>query len=209
VVFFSHATSFWDWDSSSLAGTRRLLEFARENAITTIAAVHGGALQSASVAEQYFIRGSEVNYVVVSEAGQHKLSFPNARNIYLAGGNLTLCLCEAIRDTVRGTVATSEALNIILVKDAIYDWDSGLDPITQSQLEKFVSGFFIPSFNCPWQNYYQFPPMRLSDFKLEVFFGGKFFKAYDLEPGDATPLEDLEKSIRVHFSHSSELSVFR
>ncbi len=208
-VLFSHATAYWDYDSSSRAGVRALLAFANRHRYPTLAAVHEAAINNPSDAELYFVRPGETTRVLNSEAGQHRLSFPQARHVFIAGGNLTLCLCEAIRDVVRGTRQTAGTLNLVLVRDAIYDWDGNLDPIGREDVDSFVHSYFMPSFRCPGQNWYGFPQQRLSDTKLHVTFDSQPVADYDLEPGDAIPTERLRRSINAHFILSSGLARYR
>ena len=205
-VIFSHSSSFYDQDSSSAAGVRALLKFAQKFNIETIASVDSDAVNIKESAKNYFITDDEVNYVLLSEAGQHKLSFPNASRIYLAGGNLALCLCEAMRDVVRGVKWDRiEPFRLILVKDAIYDWSKNYDPITLPTLNAFLAKFIIPHFKCPLQNWYGFPELKMRDVKLLVFFDGQHFSDFDLEPNDDISIENLKNSIELDFVDSSEL----
>lgn len=205
-VFFGHATAEFDQDHSSEPGTRRLLAFAQAHNIPTIAGVQESAFASEREAADYFVRGSEITYVLNSYAGQHELSFPQLDNMFFSGGNITLCLCEGVRDVVRGTrVSTKHPVNLILVRDAIYDWSSSFDPITENSMDEFITQYLLPSFRCPGQNWYNFPNMVLSDIKMTVFFDGMKVKDYDLEPNDGIPLEKLAKTINLRFTTSQRL----
>lgn len=203
-VIISHATSFWDEDSSSKAGVRNMVKFANDERITSLAAVHEDALNNEADAAKYFVTQSDVNYVYFSDAGQHKFQFPNIKNAFVGGGNLTLCLCETIRDIVRGA-KKNENLNMVLVKDAIYDWETTYDNISEEFIDQFVVKFFIPHFLCPWQNWHDFPDMKMDGLRLDVYSEAKLVKKYDLEPGDSVPLEKLDKAVNVRFVSSKNL----
>lgn len=203
-VIISHATSFWDEDSSSKAGVRNMVKFANEERITSLAAVHEDALNNEADAAKYFVKQTDVNYVYLSDAGQHKFQFPNIKNAFVGGGNLTLCLCETIRDIVRGA-KHNNGLNMVLVKDAIYDWEKSYDNISEEFIDQFVVKFFIPHFLCPWQNWHDFPDMKMDGLRLDVYSESKLVKGYDLEPSDSVPLEKLEKIVNVRFVSSQNL----
>jgi len=203
-VIISHATSFWDKDKSANEGVRNMVTFATDARVTSLAAVHEDALNDPEVAAQYYVTQSDVNYVYMSDAGQHKFRFPRLKNAIIGGGNLTLCLCETIRDVVRGA-KKNEDLNLVLVKDAIYDWEDDYDNITEDFIDKFVTAFFIPHFACPWQNWHNFPALQMKGLRLDIYSESKLIKKYDLEPGDEIPLEKLTKAVNVRFVSSKNL----
>lgn len=203
---FSHATSFWDQDRSSYAGVRNLLAFARAKNLYTINSVSTDALTDSENASQYFVRPGETQFVLASFAGQHKLRIPTARNIYISGGNLTLCLCEAVRDFVRGSKISKRVipLNLHLVYDAIYDWDATLDPVLdEKRLVDFVNKYFLPSFSCPDQNWYNFKQLKLAGIKMNLFLNGKPIESrlFDQSPTNPT----ITNSINVNFVRSTAL----
>ncbi|HXH29855.1 MAG TPA: hypothetical protein VNJ01_03515 [Bacteriovoracaceae bacterium] len=205
-VIISHATRKWDEDDSSRAGVQALARFANLFRITSLAAVHEGATTDPREAGDYFVSQKDVNHVYVSGAGQHKIRYVQARNIFIAGGNLTLCLCETIRDIVRGArIPRQRPLNLYLVQDAIYDWDSSFDPITANTVDRFVASYILPDFLCPDQNWYNFPPVRLNKVKLAIYNENRLLKTYDLTPNDQVPLNQLSKTINIKIISSKNL----
>lgn len=72
-------------------------------------------------------------------------------------------------------------------------------------MEGFIERFFVPSFYCPLQNWFDTPRLILPDVALSLFYDQEWIRDYDLEPKDTTPLEKLEKKIHVHFVLSSEV----
>ncbi len=199
-VVFGHSTKRWDYSRMSEQGSRELLQFAQTNAITTIASVHEAATQREEVAQEYFVKNSEVDNVLLSSGGQHKLNFTHANKIYLAGGNLSLCLCETIRDIVgRMDWSQRTTLQLVLVKDALYDWKFW--PLDLEKLDKFFNYFFLPNFHCPSQGVNRGPKVDLAGVKLSVYFDGLHFRDYPLSKtgGPAT------KSVVLKFLDSKDL----
>lgn len=129
----SHADDGWDAERVSFPGAYGLIEFSKAHNIPSI-----GIISSYGGGDQAFEQ-KDVTHVVDSSGGQHHLKFPNAREFYVSGGNLSYCLCEAIRDLARGTNGTTVTKPVIfnLVTDGVYDdnyqWpdDFGQAPHTQ------------------------------------------------------------------------------
>lgn len=98
-------------------GVQAPVEFSTRNAIPSIGIVS----ENGGPAAQFF-RPNQVTYVAQSHGGQHRFSFPDIKTVFIGGGNLSLCLCEVIRDVIRRSARQSQKLKIVLVTDAIYDW---------------------------------------------------------------------------------------
>lgn len=205
-IIISHATSYWDKDSSSRLGVQNLIQFGKDKRVPIIALVHEEAAKNKKSAKKYFIKDRQADLVVASTAGQHRLEFPRAHKIFISGGNLTLCLCEAIRDTARK--ASEKDIEIFLVRDAIYDYKRMYDPIEKESVESFIEGFFIPNFECPWQNFFRYPLPVMEDTKLIAHFDNELIGEYDLMPFNDLMLRDLSKEIKIHFINSTDLDLY-
>jgi hypothetical protein len=128
----SHVDSGWDQGRVSFEGSKQLVNFSKDKVITRFGFIstYGGGVQSFSQ--------DEMTFVADSAAGSHKLSFSQPKGFYIAGGNLTLCLCEVLRDLIHGTekASTAQTQNFFLVSDGVYD-DVSYFP---SQLTTTVDG---------------------------------------------------------------------
>ena len=120
ALLVNHPTSTWDLREKSREGIEALAHrFAPEEAIMV---VHEGPfakdpLNARESSRHYFLSDDDVGLIVRSPSGEHRLQFPEGSTVYLAGGNLLLCLCEAFRDVLRGA---SGNIAIVFVTDAIY-----------------------------------------------------------------------------------------
>ena len=127
-VIFNHATREWDYSLASKDGALKLFRIINKKpekfesfVFAEANAFHGNVSYGEEYDSQaYYIKGLEADHALLSSAGAHKLSFPNSQILIIAGGNLTLCLCQTIRDSIRGS-NNSLPLNLVLVTDAIYD----------------------------------------------------------------------------------------
>lgn len=118
-IIFNHSSKTWDKNESSKEATLRLLDISRNNQkIKTITAVDEGAAAFDGAAKLYFMKSADVNHTIISRSGSHKMNFLNAKTLIFAGGNLSLCLCESIRDSIK---FSNSNLNILLVADAIFE----------------------------------------------------------------------------------------
>lgn len=108
----THAEKSFDQDKTS-EGVMRLLQTAKRNSIASIGVI------ASPYRDQHF-KSSDVDDLIESMNGDHKLRFPNATDFIIGGGNLSFCLCETIRDLIRNT-DSKRPLRLILVADAIYD----------------------------------------------------------------------------------------
>ena len=188
-TFVSHAVDGWDAKKLTYPGVQSLLSFSKKHIITTFGVVskYGGeGLQ--------FYTPNEVSFLVESDAGQSKFKFTKAKNFLIGGGNLSLCLCELLRDLVRSTAASStQPLNLFLVSDAIYDdvtyWPypqpsqtqpkftlrsivnqpNMTDEIVFEYIERRVIG--TGANFCPGQNVFRFPQVDKNSVTFKVFHG--------------------------------------
>ena len=130
-VFITHGTSIWDWSGTTRRGINRLIKFAHKTNIPVIAAVHSEAFSQESQSSLYYFKPESVDVLLESQSGQHKIKFPNLKKIYFGGGNITYCLCESIRDIVRG-IDKYDDVELIFVRDAIYDSEPSYAPMEKT-----------------------------------------------------------------------------
>ena len=193
----SHVDDGWDEERVSFAGTQRLIEFSKNKMITRFGFISrfGGGRQQFSQ--------NDMTFIADSEAGQHMLSFKRPRGFLIAGGNLSLCLCEALRDLIRGTekASTAAVQNFFLVSDAVYD-DQYYFPraagepktrpkftladlinvpgLNDSTLAKYIQERMIGTGEifCPDQNYRNHADVNPKEFTFEIFRGSKKIAKY-------------------------------
>lgn len=186
----SHVDDGWDQDRVSFEGSRRLIDYSKRNGITSF-----GFISSYGGGAQVFGQ-KDVNFVVNSESGSHHFQFPNGRTFLIAGGNMSLCLCEVLRDIILGTAVSTvkTGIDIVLVTDAIYDassyWPSYMNGKAAPSGTKFVledmnsakDDHFLAEYLemrvlgrygsfCPGQNYFNHDNVDAGDYTFELYRG--------------------------------------
>jgi hypothetical protein len=206
VVFSGHSTQFWDRSRKTENATRALLRLGRTAGATNIATAAKHMMDDPAIVNWHYFINEPIDALVHSRAGQHDLKFPNLKHIFFLGGNMGRCLCEGIRDVVRGftEVSTQDDVNLYIVKDGTYDSYPAFSPMRKDAVKDFVQKFYVPSFNCPLQNWNLKPRMHLKDWALKLYYGGEHLMTYDLEPKDTNALETLTHMINLHFIESRE-----
>lgn len=176
-VFLNHSTAQWDSKESSRPGVNDLLSFAKANSIKSIATIHGEAFINEFGEEaEYFTNNANTDILMHSDGGAHRLKFPNAKAIIVGGGNLSVCLCESLRDVVTGVMSTTEDKEIFLADEAVYDTDHMGKPTNAKEMLAFVSNYVFPNFPCPVQQSTGFGPIDLSKVNLHFFYFGELIK---------------------------------
>lgn len=191
----SHVDDGWDVDRVSFEGSRRLIQYSRKNGITSF-----GFISSYGGGAQVFGQ-KDVNFIVNSEAGSHKFQFPNGRTFLVAGGNMSLCLCEVLRDIILGTQVSNVkgGIDIVLVTDGVYDatsyWPSQLngkpapggskfvlEDMNSSKDDRFIAEYLEQrvlgrdGVFCPGQNYYNHDNVDANDYTFELYRGKRKVK---------------------------------
>lgn len=187
----SHVDDGWDTGKASFAGTRRLIDFSKSKVITRFGFVshYGGGKQE--------FTQDDMTFIADSAAGSHRFAFTQAKGFYIAGGNLTLCLCEVLRDLIHGTEGSTVATqNFVLVSDAVYDDESyypsrlgsaeSSPKFNLAQLERasgatdevladYIHQRVIGKYGvfCAGQNYYRHADIDPADYTFEVYRGTK------------------------------------
>lgn len=199
-IFLNHASEYWDWKKSSLDGVQNLLKISKTYGIPSIATVHGEAFLEPELEKLYYISNQNVDMIMHSDQGQHRLRFPKASTIFLGGGNLHVCLCETVRDLVSGLIPTgAEARDIIIVKEAIYDTDFQGLPQTEEELRKFISDYYLPDFPCPDQVATGYGPIQVQGIRFEFYLEDKLI---------LSSLTESTKLIRIRFLSEKHLPPF-
>jgi hypothetical protein len=231
-TFISHAVGEWDKQGVTKPGVQKLIEFSKRHMITSFGVVskYGGD-------GPQFYRPNQVSFIMESDAGQHKFKFATAKSFLIGGGNLSLCLCELLRDLIRGADAASpRPLNLFLVSDAIYDdhvyLPYGINPktypkftlsdmmrqprmtdeILRKYIERHVIGRDDQNF-CPGQNFFHFPPVDKASVTFQIYRNGRFVGAVGTGTDVTvnlivTETADLEKTIREMGSETAYPSEF-
>ena len=222
-TFFSHSVGGWDKQGVTKPGVQKLIEFSKRHMITSFGVVSkygGDGLQ--------FYRPNQ------SDAGQHKFKFATAKSFLIGGGHLSQCLCELLRDLIRGTDAASpKPLNLFLVSDAIYDdhvfLPYGINPktypkftlsdlvrqprmtneILRKYIERHVIGRDDQNF-CPGQNAFHFQPIDKKSITFQIYRDDRFVGAVGAGTVNliVTETADLEKTIRAMGSETAYPSEF-
>lgn len=123
-VIFNHGSTYYDQPGASRDGTLRLLEIIRRSPerYRSMVAVDPAAIENRELGERYYVRSDDVDLTSTSYSGAHRISLPNAETLIFSGGNLSMCLCESIRDFIRRRTNPGDNLDVVLVADAIYDF---------------------------------------------------------------------------------------
>jgi hypothetical protein len=131
-----HTQPKFEGNQTAIEGGHRLIQMARANQVPSLSVVDSYELRFSSNTEgpsmgidTRYLWLDQADQILESRGGAHRLSFPNAREIYVGGGMLTWCLCEFLRDVMRDArPGRASPLRIILVADAIYDpWEFNVD----------------------------------------------------------------------------------
>lgn len=206
AFFLGHTTRFWDGGQTERV-VREMIQLATQNNVKKIATVSDAHLEDAYAQMHYFTQ-SDIDVLIYSRAGQHRLRFPHLKNIFIMGGNVGRCLCEGIRDIARGVALDKnfQETHFYIVRDGTYNNWPAFAPMKRDAVEGFIERFFVPSFVCPLQNWFDTPRLVLPDVALSLYYDTEWIRDYDLEPSDSTPLAGLRKKIHVHFILSSDVA---
>jgi hypothetical protein len=113
-VLYTHPTTDFDVTERARPGVEALNQWSRKRGIQQIL-LYG---PHATSEKTYYLSSDQVDLTVESTSGFHKLKFPNAKHAILAGGILSQCFCQSLRDLLRGSAQSP--LKISLVMDATY-----------------------------------------------------------------------------------------
>lgn len=212
IVFVGHATEFWDGTArKSEPATRKLIKMGRENNYHIIATAAEHMMSDVFLAQQHYFQQEEIDLLVTSRPGAHRLQFPNLKNIFFVGGNLNRCLCEGIRDVAIGLYQNSDfsEVNFYLVTDGIYAAYNPYSPIVEPQVAvDFSRSFFTPAFKCPLQNWGRatLKRVKMPEVQLNIYWGDQLIENLAAEKSDKTPVQD--KIINIRYIHSSDLEKY-
>lgn len=206
-LFISHPSRLYDSSATALSGIKKYIHWAHQYAIPTLMSFASDATQNYSQANRYYVDGKEVEFELQSEGGAHLLSFPKAHSLYFAGGNLSLCLCESIRDSVENSASPHTTLKIFLLGDAIYENASNVLedlPLPQATSEKSYSLNELIH-NVGQKKFFHFLAKAL--FGAEQTFGGENGLIFcpRQNSGGKNPLRTKFFDIKVYFQNKIKI----
>jgi hypothetical protein len=195
-----HAQPRFESSETIVEGARALIDFARSRGIPSLAVVNNTAERyyryqaNGTYLDERFIWLDNASRYIESHAGQHRLNFPNARDFILGGGQLSWCLCEFLRDTIRGARPTQgRTLRLVLVTDAIYDSQefgamnmqrfieqNGNSAIQRVLLEKVLGNNKHEI--CHQQNFYGFPNLFARNYNFRFLVGDDVIGGTEIRP---------------------------
>ena len=135
VLFVNHASSSYDMSYSTREGVVRAYRLARVDPGVTIVGAYNS--ETRPLYDESYVKREENDAWFVSETGPHTLQFPQAKQIYYAGGYLSLCLCESVRDTVRNS--KQSPLKLTLLSDAVYGLTARSNQYSSEYLDEQVA----------------------------------------------------------------------
>lgn len=213
VLFLAHATKYWDPREATETATLKTLQFAKDNNYYKIATITAGQIDHPQLAPMYFFRQPDIDSIIESQSGTHRITFRGLKKILFVGGNVNRCMCESLRD-VAIELYKKDLLNNIdfyIVTDASFATYNDYSPITEvSVAEQFATTFFVPAFNCPSQNWGRAIERRtaMPEVNMSVYFRGDFIGKYNLEKKDTNECKDCNQ-INMHFITSNDLHLLK
>jgi len=134
VAIFQHPSSWFEQtlfpkerpgvafvnDFTTEESSRRLYTFVKNKKIPAILTLDNTAFASEYYFDRYFFFNEDFHYIISSDGGTHQISFKKIENLILSGGNIFICLCRFIADSIKGSNQSTKPVNLILVKQAIY-----------------------------------------------------------------------------------------
>jgi hypothetical protein len=130
-VLINHPSSDANKQKNTKAAIQELARDAKDRKIPSVLVAESFDSRKEPIAQggQYFLKSEDVTDLLQSMYGAHNLLFPNLRRMVFSGGNLELCLCEAIRDVSRGAQFGAKPIRFDLVTDAIYTFADDTKPV--------------------------------------------------------------------------------
>lgn len=214
VAYFGHSISLYEGNQKrrSEAATRKLVELATAYNVIKVGISARPLRVDSDYQDWFYISREETDIEVSSQGGHHNLLFPHLKNIFIVGGKTDRCLCEGIRDIVKGIEISrnNDEINIYLVRDGIYAEYPIFANLTPENAIETVKTLFIPSFNCPNQDYKikRNKRPRLNFTKLKLFHDRQYLADFDLEPGDDIALNQTTKTINLRIIKSDDLESY-
>ncbi|MFP5385273.1 MAG: hypothetical protein ACLGHN_04295 [Bacteriovoracia bacterium] len=126
LLLVTHASKYWDTQGMTWKGISPLIRYFNENhlPLKTLVSIHEKAIyQNAEDQDSYFPNGTSVESFHPFQGDSHRIVF-KGRNVVVAGGNFTICACNALRSVIAHS-ETKETLNVFLPLDGIYEGQGG------------------------------------------------------------------------------------
>jgi hypothetical protein len=178
LLFLTHHSTVYDPPGVAAAGARAAMDafLAAGDPVFYLYSFRFAASDTFQFLDDYFARFTAVE----SEGGENKLRYRGGRAFFFTGGHFSMCLCETIRDTLRGVTDASmtEATHFYFVEDGIYDVGQTLaahaaayrgrgDGQAELVRDRLVSQAGDTPFFCT-QNWRAQPELPLDDYTIDV-----------------------------------------
>ncbi len=130
VLVYIHPSKYF-FGKAQLEGLNKLVDLSKDLSIYSILVMDKKSADFSQRRQaQYIVQADQVDSTYISSSGAHEIKFSDLNELYLAGGNLGRCLCDALRSSIYHSKNTQN-LKIYLVSDAIYLYRSLLEGITE------------------------------------------------------------------------------
>lgn len=130
LLLVVHSSVYWDKDKRTWPATEKLVTLFDEKKFSYryLAAIDERSNisdQELKLAGKYFPPGVTFSDLFPFQGDSHRIIF-KGKNAVIAGGNFTICACEAVRSLIALSVTpNNEKLNIFYPMDAIYEGQKG------------------------------------------------------------------------------------
>ena len=126
LLLVTHASKYWDPERVTWKGISPLISYFNHKRLpykTLVSIQEKGIFHSSDDKFSYFPGGTLESSLHPFQGDSHRIVF-RGRNVIVAGGNFTICACNALRSVIAHS-ETQEALNVFLPLDGIYEGQSG------------------------------------------------------------------------------------
>lgn len=126
LLLVTHASTYWDPEGITHKGITPLINYFNQNRLpykTLVSIQEKGIYHSSPVHIAYFPEGTLESSLHPFQGDSHRIVM-RGRNVVVAGGNFTICACNAIRSVIAHS-ESGDVLNVFLPLDGIYEGQSG------------------------------------------------------------------------------------
>lgn len=137
IALSVHTSSSFDHKSTTKAVAIALNQLVRSPQMDLRSISIVEKISSAGIARNHYLSSNEIDLPIYSQHGAHSLKFSNLKLVILSGGYLEICLKNATRDLLIGSLKSIKMLDLYLVVDAIYVSDIFMGPLDKNMESKF------------------------------------------------------------------------
>jgi hypothetical protein len=200
-LMVTHASTYWDKEKETWKGIDSLVQFFKEKnyPYKYLATVHELAMEKARPDEVTFPPGLTRSDVHPFQGDSHRIVL-KGKNIVSAGGNFTICACNATRSALALSQTKGE-INVFFPLDAVYEGEKGkfrtLAEISARYQDKdFITYlgeefFHVDTLPCKQPTLYALD----RTFRYKIYRSGKFIGTYG---AGKTP-------VKMHFDSSENV----